>query len=84
IFVGGTGRAVAGIVELAFDRLRVGGRLVANVGSVDNVVAVRDTLRRLGQEPIVRMVQLSLGIEQMETMRLESLNPTFLITATKH
>lgn len=84
IFVGGTGRAVAGIVELAADRLRVGGRLVANVGSVDNVVAVRDTLRRLGQEPTVRMIQLSLGIEQMETMRLESLNPTFLITATKH
>jgi precorrin-6Y C5,15-methyltransferase (decarboxylating) len=41
VFVGGTGRQVRRIVELAFEQLRPGGRLVANVGSIENA-AVRE------------------------------------------
>ena len=40
IFVGGSGREISRVVELAFARLRPGGRLVANVGSIENLSAV--------------------------------------------
>ena len=39
MFVGGTGREISRIVELAFERLRPGGRLVANVASIENLAA---------------------------------------------
>ena len=45
VFVGGTGRQVRRIVELAFEQLRAGGRLVANVGSIENLAAVREVLQ---------------------------------------
>src|SRR5438034_762018 len=44
VFVGGTGRQVRRIVELAFEQLRPGGRLVVNVGSIENIAAVRELL----------------------------------------
>src|SRR5262245_33768361 len=40
IFVGGSGREVSRLVELAYDRLRARGRLVANVGSIENLADV--------------------------------------------
>ncbi|ADB17638.1 precorrin-6y C5,15-methyltransferase (decarboxylating), CbiE subunit [Pirellula staleyi DSM 6068] len=83
IFVGGTGRQVSGIVEQAFDQLKRGGRLVANVGSIENLAAVRGVLVAKRAEVSVLMVNLARGTDQMETMRLESLNPTFLISARK-
>ncbi len=83
VFIGGTGRAVQRIVELAGARLRPAGRLVVHVGSLENVPAVHATLRRLVGEPQVRMVQVSDGIEQFESLRLDSRNPTFLVSSLK-
>ena len=83
IFVGGTGRDVGNIVETAFERLRSGGRVVANVTSLENVAAVSDVLRRRTGDANVRMVSISRGIQQLERIRLESLPPTFLISAIK-
>jgi precorrin-6B C5,15-methyltransferase / cobalt-precorrin-6B C5,C15-methyltransferase len=54
VFVGGTGRQVRRIVELAFEQLRGGGRLVANVGSIDNLAAVREVLLAKSADPSVR------------------------------
>ncbi|QDU95259.1 precorrin-6y C5,15-methyltransferase (decarboxylating) subunit CbiE [Lignipirellula cremea] len=83
IFVGGTGRTIDQIVEDAFQALLPGGRLVANVGSIDNVAAVRAVLRKLECEVNVLMINIARGVEQLERMRFESLNPTFLLTASK-
>ena len=44
IFVGGSGREISRVVELAYERLRPGGRLVANVGSIESLSAVHETL----------------------------------------
>ena len=49
IFVGGSGREISRMVELAFERLRPGGRLVANVGSIESLSAVHDALQRVAQ-----------------------------------
>ncbi len=84
VFIGGTGRAVQRIVELASARLRPAGRMVVHVGSLENVSAVHATLREMVGEPQVRMVQVSLGNEQFESLRLDSRNPAFLVSSVKH
>ena len=83
IFVGGTGRFVRRIVELAFARLRPGGRVVVNVVSLDNVTEVEQLLRQVGCEPHVRMIQISPATQQFDTLRLESHSVSFLISAVK-
>ncbi len=83
VFVGGTGRQVRRIVELAFEQLRGGGRLVANVGSIENIAAVRDALQSKAGDAQVLMVNLARGNDQLERLNFESLNPTFLVSAIK-
>lgn len=83
VFVGGTGRMVRAIVEAAFARLRKGGRLVANVSSIENVAALHELLRQKSDEANVWMISISRGTHQLERLRFESLNPTFLIAAVK-
>lgn len=83
VFVGGTGRQVRRIVELAFEQLRPQGRLVANVGSVENVVAVREALSAQGADAQVLMINLARGNDQLERLHLEAMHPTFLVSAVK-
>jgi precorrin-6Y C5,15-methyltransferase (decarboxylating) len=74
---------VSRIVELAFDKLRRGGRLVANVGSVENLAAVRDVLQKKSGDCQVWMINISCGTDQMDRLRFEAMNPTFLVGAKK-
>lgn len=83
IFIGGSGRQVRPIVEQAYARLRPGGRIVTNVVSVENLSDVQQGLRRLAGEANVWMVNIARGTQQLESMRLESMPPTFLIGARK-
>jgi len=83
IFVGGTGRSVGNIVQLAAQRLKVGGRMVVNVGSVDNILAVQQSLDALTGDMAVRMIQVSQGNDQLGRIRFETMNPTFLISFSR-
>lgn len=83
IFVGGTGRAVQTIAESAFEKLRPGGRIVVNVGSIDNVGAIHEVLRRLAGDANAWMFNISRGTQQLVRLRFESLNPSFLLSAVK-
>jgi precorrin-6Y C5,15-methyltransferase (decarboxylating) len=83
VFVGGTGRVVTSIVESAFAPLRPGGRIVANVSSLENVTAVFEILRELCGDANVCMINLARGVQQLERLRFESTNPSFLISAVK-
>jgi precorrin-6B C5,15-methyltransferase / cobalt-precorrin-6B C5,C15-methyltransferase len=83
IFVGGTGRAVVTLIETAWPRLRSGGRLVVHVSSLNNVTQAESALRTLGKVPEVLMIQLARSQEQMDSLRLEAVSPTFLLTAQK-
>ncbi len=83
VFVGGTGRQVRRIVELAFEQLRPGGRLVANVGSIENLADVREVLLTKTDDTQVLMINLSRGNDQLERLHFEASNPTFLISAIK-
>jgi precorrin-6Y C5,15-methyltransferase (decarboxylating) len=84
IFVGGTGRAVTDIVTHAWPRLRNGGSLVANMMSMDYVVALQQLLsNKMRVEAMLWMVQISRGNYQLDKLRLESANPTCLLKAVK-
>ena len=84
IFVGGTGRAVTELVSHAWPRLQPGGCLIANMMSMDYVVALQQLfVSKMGIEPMLWMVQISRGNYQLDKLRLESCNPTFLLKAVK-
>ncbi len=83
IFVGGSGREISRVVELAYQRLRPGGRLVANVGSIESVSAVHQTLARLAKDVSVWMINVARGNYQLERVRFAALNPTFLLGVVK-
>lgn len=82
IFVGGSGREISRMIELAYARLKPGGRLVANVGSIENLADVHATLRRLG-DVAVWMINIARGTEQLERLRFDALSPSFILATRK-
>jgi precorrin-6Y C5,15-methyltransferase (decarboxylating) len=83
IFVGGSGREISRVADLAFARLRPGGRLVANVGSIESLVELRAVLARHVPDVKVWMINVARGTYQLERIRFEALNPTFLLAVVK-
>ncbi|HVU89251.1 MAG TPA: precorrin-6y C5,15-methyltransferase (decarboxylating) subunit CbiE [Pirellulales bacterium] len=83
IFVGGSGREISRILDLAYERLRPGGRLVANTGSIENLADIHATLHRRAGEVRVWMVNIARGTYQLERVRFDALNPTFLLAIVK-
>lgn len=83
VFLGGTGRAVSDLADAAWQRLRPGGRLVASMMSMENVVTLQNQLMAKGIEPQTLMIQLSRSTYQLEQLRLEAANPSFLVVAHK-
>jgi precorrin-6Y C5,15-methyltransferase (decarboxylating) len=83
IFVGGSGRTVNRIVQLAFERLRPGGRIVASVGSIENLAALNESLSERSSDMQVWMINVARGKYQLERVRFEAINPSFVVAATK-
>ena len=83
IYVGGSGRDVATLVEQAWGRLRRGGRIVTACNSIENLAAVHALLRARSGEVAYWMVNIARGVEQLDRIRFEAINPVFLIAATK-
>ena len=83
IFVGGTGHEVSRLLEAAFSALRPAGRLVVNVATLESLSAVYDALKKLASPVRVLLVNLARGTEQLETLRFEAVNPTFLLWVGK-
>ncbi|MEK6233084.1 MAG: precorrin-6Y C5,15-methyltransferase (decarboxylating) subunit CbiT, partial [Planctomycetales bacterium] len=83
VFVGGLGREISRLMDLAYDRLRPGGRLVANVGSIENLGDVHAMLQRKSSNVNAWMINVARGAHQFERIRFEALNPTFLLSVTK-
>jgi precorrin-6Y C5,15-methyltransferase (decarboxylating) len=83
IYVGGSGRDVAMLVEGAWQRLKAGGRLVTACNSIENLAAMHSLLRSRSADAAYWMVNIARGYEQMDRIRFEAINPVFLIAATK-
>jgi precorrin-6Y C5,15-methyltransferase (decarboxylating) len=83
IFVGGTGHEVARLLEAAYHALRPGGRLVVNVAALEALSAVYGVLKSLSGTVQVLLINIARGTEQLETVRFDALNPTFVLSAVK-
>ncbi len=83
IFVGGTGRQVVEVLSAAYSRLAPGGRLVVNVATIDGLATAHETLKKVAGTVQVWNVAISRGIEQMDRVRFEAMNPTFLLAVSK-
>ena len=83
VFVGGTGRQVDSVLTAAFARLGPGGRLAVNVATIDGLATAHRTLKTLAGEVRIWNVAIARGIDQMDRVRFEAVNPTFLLAVTK-
>ncbi len=83
IFVGGNGGEVARLMEACFVALRPGGRLVTNVGTLEMISSTYAVLKRLGGHVDVLLMNLARGVEQLESLRFEAINPTVLMRIEK-
>jgi precorrin-6B C5,15-methyltransferase / cobalt-precorrin-6B C5,C15-methyltransferase len=83
VFVGGTGHEVGRLLEACYSALRPGGRLVVNVASLDSLGVTYPTLKRLAGPVRALMVNVARGVEQLETLRFEAVNPSFLLAVSK-
>jgi precorrin-6Y C5,15-methyltransferase (decarboxylating) len=83
VFVGGSGRHIPRLLDAAYQRLRVGGRLVATMTSIDNAAEVHQLLRTKCSDVKVWMFSLARGNYQLDRVRFESVNPTFLVSVVK-
>jgi precorrin-6Y C5,15-methyltransferase (decarboxylating) len=83
VFVGGTGKEVARLLEAAFKALRAGGRLVVNVATLETLSATYAALKAIANPVDALLVNVARGTEQLETVRFEAVNPTFLLWVAK-
>ena len=79
IFIGGSGRMVPDLVQSALLRLVPGGSIVVNVSSPDNLVAVQTKIDEAGLRSDVRMINIARGQYQLDRVRFDAMNPTFLV-----
>jgi len=83
VFVGGIRQEASRLLESAFKALRPGGRLVVNIASLEGLGAVYSALKEIAAPVQGMLVNIARGTEQLETLRFEALNPTFLLTVSK-
>ena len=83
IFIGGTGKEISRLLAAAWSALRPGGQLVVNVATLESLSATHATLKELAGSVSTLMVNIARGTEQLETLRFEAVNPTFLLATAK-
>ncbi len=83
VFVGGTGRHVGAILKSVFERLRPGGRLAVNVATIEGFLEAHKILKQVAREVQSWNVQIARSIEQLDRIRFQPLNQTFLLAVSK-
>ena len=83
IFLGGSGGRLDAILDLAFDRLLPGGKLVANFVSLENLARFSNRTRLRGWPIDVTQVQVSHGRSLAGLTSLVPLRPVWIVRATR-
>lgn len=83
VFIGGTGRQVVAILTAAYKRLLPGGQLAVNVTTIDGLSTSYQALKDLAGSVRLWNISIARGIEQLERVRFQAVNPTFLLAVTK-
>jgi precorrin-6Y C5,15-methyltransferase (decarboxylating) len=83
VFVGGSKGSMASILDLAFARLRPGGRLVVNAITLENAHESYAWARTHGLTPDVSMIAASRAEPLAHYMRYEAQNPVQILSVHK-
>jgi precorrin-6Y C5,15-methyltransferase (decarboxylating) len=76
VFVGGSDKKLAEIIETAQQRLHPHGRLVINLTTLENLHLAHTLL----PQARVTQLQVSHGVPILDMLRFEALNPVFMVT----
>jgi len=83
IFIGGGGKDVISIIETAGSHMKSGGIMVINTVTINRLEKIIEVLRKLNFETEIIHVQIGRGKEMPYGVRMEALNPVWIITGTK-
>ena len=83
VFIGGSKGSMRAIIELALERLRPAGRLVATAITLENAHECYATLRERGLQPEVTLLSVSRAEPLARYMRYEALNPIQIFAVEK-
>jgi precorrin-6Y C5,15-methyltransferase (decarboxylating) len=84
VFIGGSGGHLTDILDVAMKRLRQGGRIVVNLAALERTQEVYHRFKSAGMITDMVMVNSSRGKDMPDgTVRLEALNPVFVVTARR-
>jgi precorrin-6B C5,15-methyltransferase / cobalt-precorrin-6B C5,C15-methyltransferase len=81
VFLGGSGSKLARILACVVERLRPGGRLVANFATLEHLLEAQQTLRARRWETEIVELNVARGTSLVGLTRLEPLHPVFILTA---
>ena len=84
VFIGGSGGNLAGILDVVGQRISRGGHIVANLAALERTQEVYRQLNDTGFATDLVMVSAARGKDLPDgTLRLESLNPVFIVRARR-
>ena len=84
VFIGGSGGHLADILHCVVGRLKPGGHLVVNLAALERTQEMYHRLKEMGMAAEMVMVNAARGKEMNDgTVRLESLNPVFVVSACR-
>ncbi len=83
VFIGGSGSRMGDILEVAYRRLRAGGRLVANLATIENLAEANAFFRAMNLRPEVTLIQVGRSSPILDLTRFEALNPVYILTVEK-
>lgn len=82
VFIGGSGGHLSDILYCIGGRLKPGGHLVVNLAGLERTQEVYHRVKEMGMTTEMVMVNAARGKEMKDgTVRLESLNPVFVVSA---
>ena len=83
VFIGGSKGSLPDIIRTSLDRLKPGGRLVANAITFENVGQAYATFRELDLLPEVTLLNVGRGQKLARYLRYEALNPIHIFAVTR-
>jgi precorrin-6Y C5,15-methyltransferase (decarboxylating) len=83
VFIGGSKGSMEEIIDVAWERLRPGGRLVVNAITLENVNEAYQALRKRDLVPEVTLVQIARAEPLARYLRFEALNPIQIFAVGK-
>lgn len=83
VFIGGSGGELAELITLCLNRLNLGGWLVMNFVTIENLSTAVETLKQCGATWDVTQIQASRSSPILNMHRLQAENPVWIVSATK-